>query len=45
MDHAGVDLESVKLKTWTEAATILWQVTSALSEAESTLQFEVRPST
>lgn len=42
MEHAGVDLESVKLKTWAEAATVLWQVSSALSQAERNLQFEHR---
>ena len=42
MEHAGTDLESIKLKTWSEAATILWQVSLALSEAEATLDFEVR---
>ena len=42
MDHAGIDLESVKLTSWSEAATILWQVSSSLSQAERSLQFEHR---
>lgn len=42
MEHAGVDLESVKLKTWSEASTILWQVSSALSQVERNLRFEHR---
>jgi hypothetical protein len=41
MDHAGSDLESVKLRSWIDAATVLWQVALALSEAEDSIQFEV----
>ncbi|KAK9899310.1 hypothetical protein P389DRAFT_209283 [Cystobasidium minutum MCA 4210] len=42
MEHAGVDLESVKLASWSEAATVLWQVSSSLSQAEQNLRFEHR---
>lgn len=42
MEHAGTDLETVKIKRWSEAAAILWQVGLALSAAEESLQFEVR---
>lgn len=41
--HGGSDLETVKLNSWTEAATVLWQVAHNLSRAERELQFEVSP--
>lgn len=41
MDHAGADLESVKIKSWADAAALLWQVAVALNSAERNLQFEV----
>jgi hypothetical protein len=39
--HGGSDLETVRLKTWSEAASILWQVAESLSRAEREMQFEV----
>jgi hypothetical protein len=41
LSHGGSDLETVKLKSWSEAASILWQVAQALAEAEKKLKFEV----
>lgn len=39
--HGGRDLESCKLKSWVEAASVLWQVTAACARAEEVVEFEV----
>lgn len=39
--HGGVDLESFKLKSWVEAASVLWQVAAVCARAEAAVQFEV----
>ena len=44
LSHGGQDLETVKLKSWSEAASVLWQVALSLSQAEEKLQFEVSSS-
>jgi len=41
LSHAGSDLEGYKLKSWTEAMSVLWQVATICAEAEERLEFEV----
>lgn len=43
LSHGGSHLEGFKLKTWREAASILWQVTKFCANAEEAIEFEVRP--
>ncbi|ORY72718.1 hypothetical protein BCR35DRAFT_160117 [Leucosporidium creatinivorum] len=42
LSHAGSDLEGYKLRSWTEAASVLWQVATICAEAEERLEFEHR---
>jgi hypothetical protein len=42
LPYGGVDLESFKLRSWTQAASILWQVATSLERAELSWNFEVR---
>lgn len=37
----GPDLESVKLSSWVQAASVFWQVVQALATAEKECEFEV----
>lgn len=40
--HGGTDVEGVKLSTWTQAASVFWQVADSLARAELACQFEHR---
>lgn len=42
MSDGGKDLESLKVKSWLQAASIFWQVVAGLSEMESRYEFEHR---
>ncbi|KAJ1602267.1 hypothetical protein NDA14_003614 [Ustilago hordei] len=42
MTDGGMDLESLKVKSWLQAASIFWQVVTGLSEMESRIEFEHR---
>nr|CDI51743.1 serine threonine kinase [Melanopsichium pennsylvanicum 4] len=42
MTDGGVDLESLKVKSWTHAASIFWQVVKGLGEMEELYEFEHR---
>ncbi|KAK9455398.1 hypothetical protein V1511DRAFT_459348 [Dipodascopsis uninucleata] len=42
LNNAGVDLEHFELLSWKEAASIFWQTTRALAEAEDRFSFEHR---
>jgi len=42
LSHGGRDLESYKLKSWVEAASVLWQVAGVCARAEEAHQFEHR---
>ncbi|SPO21432.1 related to ALK1 - protein kinase [Ustilago trichophora] len=42
MSDGGTDLESLKVKSWLQAASIFWQVVAGLSEMESRYEFEHR---
>ncbi|SCZ91050.1 BZ3500_MvSof-1268-A1-R1_Chr1-3g02513 [Microbotryum saponariae] len=39
--HAGTDLESFKLKSWKDAASVLWQAAQACARGEEKVEFEV----
>ncbi len=41
LSHGGRDLESYKLKSWVEAASVLWQVAAVCARAEEAVEFEV----
>ncbi|SCV68901.1 BQ2448_1022 [Microbotryum intermedium] len=40
--HAGTDLESFKLKSWKDAASVLWQAAQACARGEEKVEFEHR---
>ncbi|CEH15690.1 Serine/threonine kinase (haspin family) [Ceraceosorus bombacis] len=42
LEHGGVDVESVKLKGWIQAAAVFWQIAQSLASAEKELRFEHR---
>ena len=42
MTDGGMDLESLKVKTWLQGASIFWQVVAGLGEMESKYEFEHR---
>lgn len=42
LENAGSELETYKLRTWVEAASVLAQVVTALARAEEHCGFEVR---
>ncbi|KAJ1029919.1 hypothetical protein NDA16_000835 [Ustilago loliicola] len=42
MTDGGMDLESLKVKSWLQAASIFWQVVAGISEMESRIEFEHR---
>lgn len=43
LSNAGSDLETYKLRNWTEAASVVGQVVETLTAAEEQCLFEVRP--
>lgn len=42
MTDGGVDLESLRVKSWVQAASIFWQVSAGLAEMEARYKFEHR---
>ncbi|GAA99126.1 uncharacterized protein L969DRAFT_94304 [Mixia osmundae IAM 14324] len=42
LTHHGKDLELAKLKNWTEAASVMWQVAKSVEAAEEACSFEHR---
>ncbi len=42
MTDGGVDLESLRVKSWLQAASIFWQVSAGLAEMEARYEFEHR---
>lgn len=42
MTDGGMDLESLKVKSWLQATSIFWQVLAGLSEMETRIEFEHR---
>ena len=42
LPYCGPDLEAVKLSSWTEAASVFYQVVRSIAAAEHLHRFEVR---